>query len=122
MAFLLPSSLYCVVPLGCGLAPDFSVAVAAVHRPAVSWLERYLRVLATRGADGRIHFPLPWIAVATPSTRTTALLFLGRSAFGTAFGLIGEALVGKELLLGSGEGETQVTLHALEGLVYVAHG
>jgi len=78
--------------------------------------------LATRGADGRIHFPLPWIAVATPSTITTTLLLPGRSALRTTLRLIGEALVGKELLLGSGEGETQATLRALEGLVHIAHG
>jgi len=122
MAFSLPSSLYCVVPLICALALDFSVAVATVHRPAVSWLERYLCLFATRGADGRIHFPLPWRAVATPSTITTTLLLPGRSALRTTLRLIGEALVGKELLLGSGEGETQATLRALEGLVHIAHG
>jgi len=96
--------------------------VAAVHRSAVSGLERYLGVFATRGADGRIHFPLPLIAVATPATiGTTALLFLGCSAVRTTLGLVREAFGSEELLLASAKGETCAAVYALEGLVYVGH-
>jgi hypothetical protein len=104
------------------LVPDFSVTVAAVDGSVFSGLERYLRVFATRGADSGIHLPR-LIAVAIVATgRTAALLPLGCSALRTTFGFVGEALIGEELLLRSGESETHATICAFEGLVYITHG
>lgn len=105
-----------------GSVPDFSVAVAAVHWSSVPGLERHLGVFPARGADSRIHFSLPLIAVAIPAAiPTTALLFPGCSAVRTALGLVGEALGSEELLLGSAKGETCAAVYALEGLAYVGH-
>ena len=118
-------SLRCLVTLELpALAQsDFVVATAAVHCSAVSGLERYLRLYATVGAHGRIHFPLPLIAVAITATiGTTALLFPGCSAVRTTLGLVREAFGSEELLLGSAKGETCAAVYALEGLVYVGHG
>ena len=109
--------------LDAGSAPDCGVAVAAVHWSSVSGLERYLGVFPASGADSRIHFSLPLITVAIAAPiRTTALLFPGCSAVSTTLGLVGEALVSEELLLGSVKGETCTAVYALEGLVYIGHG
>ena len=122
MALLVPPSFFVLAFLNAGSAPNFSVAVAAVHRSSVSGLERYLGVFPARGADSRIHFSLPLIAVTIPAAiPTTALLFLGCSAVRTTLGLISEALSSEELLLGSAKGETCAAVHALEGLVYIGH-
>ena len=122
MALLVPPSFFVLAFLNAGSAPNFSVAVAAVHRSSVSGLERYLGVFPARGADGRMHFSLPLIAIAIPAIiRTTALLFPGCSAVRTTLGLVGEPLASEELLLGSAKGETCAALHALEGLVYIGH-
>jgi len=115
---MLPS-FFALALLDAGSAPDCSVALAAVHWSPVSGLERYLGVFPARGADSRIHFSLPLIAVAIPAT---ALLFPGCSAVRTTLGLVGEALGSEELLLGSAKGETCAAVYALEGLVYIGHG
>lgn len=114
MVLIMPSSLYCVIPLKYALAPDFRVAFAAVHRSPVSWLERYLGIYAARGTDSRIHLPLPLIAVTIiAAIRTTALLFIGLSTLRTTLRIIGVTLGCEELLLGGAESETYATLHAL---------
>ena len=69
-----------------------------------------------------MHLPRPSVAVAIVTIRFTALLSSGLSAVGTALGLIGEPLGGKELLLLGGEGETCATLHTGQVFVLVAHG
>jgi hypothetical protein len=69
-----------------------------------------------------VHLPWPSVAVAIITIRFTALLSSGLSAVGTAFGLIGESLGGKELLLLGAEGKTCATLDTGQGLVLVAHG
>jgi hypothetical protein len=43
------------------------------------------------------------------------------TAWRTTLGFIGEAFVGKELLLLSAEGKTGATIYALKGLVFVSH-
>jgi len=123
VAFPMPPPAFVLAFLDAGSAPNFSVAVAAVHWSPVSGLKRYLGVFPTRGADSRIHFPLPLIAVAIPATiSTTALLFPGCSAVRTTLGLVSEPLGSEELLLGSAKGETCAAVYALEGLVYIGHG
>jgi len=101
-----------------GLQPDLGVALVAIHRSALSGLEGYLRVFTTLGAYSRKHFPLPLIAIAIP----IALLSPGRSAFGTTLGLIGKAPGSKQLLLICAKSETDATIRAFEGLLYVVHG
>jgi len=118
----MPPFAFVLALLDADSAPDCSVAVAAVHWSPVSGLKRYLGVFPARGADSRIHFSLPLIAIAIPAAiRTTTLLFPGCSAVRTTLGLVGEPLGSEELLLGSAKGETCAALHALEGLVYIGH-
>ncbi len=70
-----------------------------------------------------MHFSLSLITAAILATiPTTALLFLGCSAVGTALGLVSEPLGNEELLLVSAKGETCAAVYALEDLVYVGHG
>ena len=123
VALPIPPPAFVLAFLDAGSAPDFSVAVAAVHRSPLSGLKRYLSIFPARGADSRIHFPLPLIAVAIPATiPTTALLFPGCSAVRTTLGLVSEPLGSEELLLGSVKGETCAAVCAPEDLVFIGHG
>jgi hypothetical protein len=105
------------------LAPDFSVALAAVHWSSFSRLKGYLCLFATRGTDGAMHLSRPPVAVAIAVTiHFTALLSSGLSAVGTALGLVGKSLGSEELLLLGAEGKAGITLDAGQGFVLVAHG
>ena len=109
--------------LNAGLLPGLGEAVTAVDGSAFSRLKRYLGIYAAGSTDSGMHFPLPLIAtIAIVAFLGTAALFPGLSAVIAALGFIGEALVGKELLLRSTKSETCATVYALKGLVLVAHG
>jgi len=100
---------------GCSLslAPCLRVAVGAVDRSAASGLKGNLGVFGARGANSRKHLPLLSVAFAVAASATiatvvaaTTLLFSGCPAVRATPGIVGEALGGEELLLGSTEGET----------------
>ena len=87
-----------------------TVAIATVYRPAVTWLERYLGVLAALCAYCCMHLARPTHTLLTlPSTWLTAL------------GLILEAFRLVEFLFLSGECEVCSTVDASEGLVFETH-
>ena len=90
-------------------------ALTAVDRTVSAGLEGNLSGTAAAIADHVIHLTLAAVAVAT------VLLTAGGTAGRAAAGLILEALVGVELLLGSGEHELVATLAANQSLVFV-HG
>jgi len=100
---------------GTGLGPDLGVAISAVHRPVLPWLERYFGVLAALGTDRREHLPLP-IAVAVTAT---ALLLPGSPALVASLGLVVVAPLCKQFLLVRAEGKAYAAVLALEGLVFV---
>ena len=116
---LVPPPLFIYFPfLIAGLTINCGVALAAVHRPPVSGLERHLGVFTTRAANSIVHYPLALVAIAI----TTMLLLVGLSAFRTTLGLVCESFGSKELLLTSAKGETCAAVHTLKGLIYVGHG
>ena len=89
-------------------------AGAAVNRTITAGLERNLGVLATAIADYIVHLTLATIVAAV-------LGATGCAACGATAGLILEALISIELLLGSGENEFCVALTANQSLVF-EHG
>jgi hypothetical protein len=97
------------------LALALGVAIAAVDRPSVSWLERHLGVLAASSANRREHLPLTTFLYAQP-------LLLGSAASRTALGVIGETFFGIEFLLGGGKREICLAVYARESSVLVAQG
>jgi hypothetical protein len=103
---------------GTGLVSDLGVAIPAVHRPILPWLERYFGVLAALGANRREHLPT-LIAAATAETVSAAPLLLSNPALGTSLGLVGVAPLSKKLLLIRAEGKAYTAVLALEGLVFV---
>jgi hypothetical protein len=99
-----------------GSLPDLLVARAAVHWSSLSRLEGYLGILAAGGANGRVHLPWPMAIAASPPISSPSF-----SAAGTTPGLIGEALVGEELLLTGGKIKGAPTAYALKCLVLKTH-
>lgn len=91
-------------------------ARAAVHRAISAGLERNLRGLAAAVADHIVHLTI----AATGAAAAVGLTTLSAARRATT-GLILEALVGVELLLGRGEYELCAALAAGDGLVF-EHG
>jgi hypothetical protein len=91
-------------------------AVATVHWPVATGLERDFCILATFGTDGWIHLPLG-SAIATVIAFGTARLTAGR----TALGLVGVALFGVIGLVVSAEGERLTAVLTGEGPILVTH-
>lgn len=93
-----------------------AVAVAAVYRPALPWLERHLRVFAAAGTFGGEHLT-SW-AVSGGSISITSCLALAFLPCGAArratLGRIGKALSLKSLLLLSAEDVGSLAIEALE--------
>jgi len=97
---------------------DFTIAIAAIDRPACRGSERYLCVFAALRARGGKH--LAWGPVAV--TKTSVPLCLPcLSAWGTALGLISIALGFIELLFLSGEAEVGPAIGALERFLLKTH-
>ena len=90
-------------------------ASAAVDRTVSAGLEGNLGVAAAAIADNVKHLTLGAVYVLV------VLLTTSRAASGATAGLILEALVSIELLLGSGENELSVALTASQSLV-LEHG
>jgi hypothetical protein len=95
-------------------------AVPAVNRAVTSGLKGHLSLLATVGADHRIHLAGA-IATATTTTTTAAPTPARLPAGGTALGLVGEAAAGMVLLILGRERELGSTLNAGQGLVCIGH-
>ena len=89
-------------------------ACAAVNRTVTAGLEGNLSGLATTIADNVIHLTLATVGA-------TILLATSCTACRATAGLILEALVSVELLLGSGEHELIAALTAYQSLVF-EHG
>ena len=81
--------------------------ILTVNGPAVTWLERHFRLLATIGAYRRVHLA---IRAKIPSLETPATS-PGIPAILATLGLIGEASLGVIRLVVSAEGERIPTLH-----------
>jgi hypothetical protein len=96
---------------------DFSVAIAAIDRPAIGRLKRHFGLFAAVGACGRKHLARP-VAVASVSI---ALRLSYLPAWGTALGLISIALDLIELLFPSGEAEVGPTIGTLDRFVLKTH-
>jgi len=94
-------------------------AIAAVDRPAVAGLERYLGLFAAGSAHGGEH--LAGAAHAGAGGTAAAGLFASGAAGGTTLGLVGEALGGEEFLLGGSEGEVRAAVCTLDVFV-LGHG
>ena len=97
-------------------------AVVAVDRAVSSRPERNGGVLATLGANCRMHFPSVLAeptatAEASPVALTASCPAAGRAAPG----LIRVALLGMIRLVVSGKGERLTTFHARKGSVLVVH-
>jgi hypothetical protein len=97
---------------------DFSVAIAAIDRPAARRLKRHFGVFAALGAYGRKH--LAWQPIAVTTTSLPICLPC-LSARGAALGLIGIALGLEELLFLSGEAEVGSAIGTVERLFLKAH-
>jgi hypothetical protein len=99
---------------------DFSVAIAAIDRPAIGRLKRHFGLFAAVGACGRKH--LAWLPVAVASVSISIPLRLPYlPAWGTALGLIGIAPGLIELLFPSGEAEVGPTIGTLDSFVLKTH-
>lgn len=99
------------------------VTITAVYRSPISGFERYLCVFPTCCTNSSIHFPLPLIAVAIPTTIwTTGLLLFGYSAFRTTLGIVGETFASEELLLWSCKAKLCAAVHTVEDFLFVIHG
>ena len=89
-----------------GLAPDFTVAVAAINRLAVAGFERNLRGLAAFRTRGRKHLAAAGIGIPVTATGAVAALgFSGVTAAWAALGLIGVTLGLEKFLVLSAESE-----------------
>jgi hypothetical protein len=93
-------------------------ALPAIDRAVTSGLKGYLSLLATVGADHRIHLAG---AIATTTTTTAASAPARLPAGGTALGLIGEAAAGVVLLILGREREFGSALDTGQSLVCVRH-
>ena len=99
------------------LAPALGEAIGAVDRAPVTGLEWHLARFAARSADCIVHLSRLPLAPATGAVAVP--LSANRPAVWTATGLIGEALAGKELLLGGAESELVAAIRANESLIAV---
>ena len=97
---------------------DFSVAIAAIDRPAVGRLKRHFGVFAAVRAYSGEH--LPWEPIAVTAT-CVPLCLPCLSARRTALGLIGIAPALIELLFPSGEAEVSPTIGTLDRFVLKTH-
>jgi hypothetical protein len=106
-------SLRCLVTLELPalVRSDFVVATAAVHRSALSGLERYLRLCATLGAHGREHSAAE--SRATEIAKATALCPFGLTTGWAALRLVGVASGSKQLLFFYAEGEINPAIRTL---------
>jgi hypothetical protein len=91
-------------------------ALPAIDGAVTSGLKGYLSLLATVGADHRIH-----LAGATATAPVAASTPASLPAAGTALGLIGEAAAGVVLLILGREREFGSALDAGQSLVCVRH-
>ena len=105
---------FIMLQLIAGLTVRFE-AVTAVYGTIAAGLEGNLGVAAATIADNVKHLTLGAVNVLI------VLLTASRAASGATAGLILEALVGEELLLGSGEHELIAASTAYQSLVFV-HG
>src|SRR5215212_10984681 len=95
-------------------------AVRAIDRLAAGRYEGNQRLLAAITTDRRVHAPLGTItrvaaAVGRRAAVAAALGLVGPPAVRAARGLIGEALLGVELLLPSGEHKAVTAVAAGQG-------
>jgi hypothetical protein len=97
---------------------DFTVAIAAIDRPAIGGRKRHFGVFAALGAGGRKHLARESVAVTTTSI---PLCLPCLSACRAALGLISIALGLKELLFLSGEAEVGPTIGTLDRFVLKTH-
>ena len=105
---------FIMLQLIAGLTVRFE-AVTAVYGTIAAGLEGNLGVAAATNAHNVKHLTLGAVYVLI------VLLTASRAASGATAGLILEALVGEELLLGSGEHELIAASTAYQSLVFV-HG
>src|SRR5579875_436091 len=104
-------------------------AARAIHRLVGARLERHVGGLTALRTDGGEHLAAP-AAIATTAVATGVVrrararpqaLLAGRPTLGAAPRLVGEALLGEELLLTGREGELPTTLAAHQGSVNETH-
>ncbi len=95
---------------------DRAVALATVDRPVQARFERYFRLDATGGTDGRVH---SLAGASAASCAAPSILLSGCAAVWTSLGLIDKALVSEELLLAGTEGEIVATVGTLQLFVGV---
>jgi hypothetical protein len=81
---------------------SLSETVLTIDRPAIAWLERHFRILATIGAYCRVHLS---VRAEPPATSPCV------SATLATFRLVGEASLGVIRLVVSAEDERIPTLH-----------
>src|SRR5579884_1724815 len=129
---LVPCSVGC--QYGLPIAAHSLEAARAVDRLVAAWLERHVRHPAALGTDGVEHLArAARVATAVAATAVAAVAVVGHAsaaahaglargaALGAAPGLVGEPLLGEELLLPCGEGELLPTLPANERTVDETH-
>lgn len=94
-------------------------AVPAIDRPTRTRLERNLRRLAARRANGRIHLTLRAIESRGWRWRNAAVQtsFVHGAAFRAAAGLVVEALLRVEFLLANGKGKGTATVATGKSLI-----
>jgi hypothetical protein len=99
----------------------FTVAIAAIDRPALTWFERYRSCLAAIGTYRRVHLPPRFIAEAASAVAVTtiavavtavsvAFCFPCLTAFGAAFGLIGVSPRLELLLFRDAKGKSVIAI------------
>lgn len=99
------------------IAPVFVETVITVYRAVTAWLERDFRIGAAAGTDCRMHFARGTVSPVTKAASVS--LLAGRSALGTAAGLVGKAPFSIELLLGSCKFKIRATFTAGQGFVLI---
>jgi len=101
------------VTLGFILASHLAEAFVTVDRTVAAGLERDHGVLAALGADHGVHLPLASISAKSPSV----LALAGAPACWAPARLVGESLLGEELLLTYREHKSLPTIPACKILV-----
>jgi len=104
---------------------DFTVAITAIHRSALTGFKRYFSFLATLGAHCREHLASGGIAVAIITIAIVAVsvlsCFPSLTAIGTAFGFVGIASRLKLSLFLSAKGKSITAIGTFDGLVLKTH-
>jgi hypothetical protein len=90
-------------------------AVATVHGPVVSWLERNLRLVPTVCTGCRIH--LTWFALAKTTVTITTRLLAGSTAFWASARIIGQSTARIKFLFANRKREFLITIATIQGSI-----